>query len=515
MKAVSLIPIFSLLFSLSLIAQPNTDVFLLDVAVTDSTFTVANFQNISNGSGYDNQPHFLDNNKVLYAGSEDGQTEIQMYYISEKTKHRVNAKTAGGEYSPMPYPNKNKITAVRLDTTGLQRLYAYDYTNPGFGDYEMLLSELEIAYYAFYDENFLVASILSGGQLDLIIADIKKDQATLYAENSGRSIHKVPNSDSVSYTIVNEEKNHDVYLVDVNNAEETYFVCQLPTGIQDHAWLDASTLVIGSGSKLYTYSLFDPARWVEVADFSANNIENITRIAVSPDKKHIAFAAEKKQPSPASIVDVHIKPFNEANLDLFANAFAENVLVSRFPSDTISVGRDQLKSSYANFYKNNESWHVEVKNRIVLNNYVIDEEVATVNGRSNRQVTVYETKNGLIQTMTFIGNKKADDPLPPVLAQMEAYNNRDIDAFMQAYGDTIKTYNFPNKLRTAGHDTMKVGFTKFFENTPDLHYTVPNRMVIGNIVIDEELITANGTQFSAIAIYEICDGKICAVTFLQ
>ena len=283
---------FFILLSTIVVAQPNTDVFLLDLETTDTTFTVSNLKNVSNNAGYDNQPSFLDENRLLYAGSENGQTEIQLYYISEETQHRINTTTPGGEYSPMPYPKKDKITAVRLDTTGLQRLYAYDYTNPGFGDYEMLLSELEIAYYAFYNENYLVASVLSGGQLDLVIADIQKDQATLYAENSGRSIHKVPESDSVSYTIVNEEKNLDIYLVDVLDPEETYFVCQLPTGIQDHTWIDATTLLLGSGSKLYTYSLFGPAQWVEVADLSNLGVKNISRISVSPDRKHIAFAAE-------------------------------------------------------------------------------------------------------------------------------------------------------------------------------------------------------------------------------
>lgn len=292
MKLINLFSLFSVLFSTLALAQPNTDVYVMDLAKTDSTFTVTNFQNISNSDGYDNQPSFLDNNKVLYAGSEDGQTEIQLYYISEKNKHRINATTAGGEYSPKLMPDGKHVAAVRLDTTGLQRLYKYDFKNPNYGAYEMLLSELEIAYYAFYDENWVVASVLSGNQLDLVIANIKKDEAGLYAENAGRSIHKVPNTTTVSYTVVNEEKNHDVFIVDVNKAEDTFFVCQLPVGIQDHTWIDATKLLLGSGSKLYVYDLFGPGEWKEVADLSVNNIKNITRITVSPDGKRIALAAE-------------------------------------------------------------------------------------------------------------------------------------------------------------------------------------------------------------------------------
>ena len=117
-------------------------------------------------------------------------------------------------------------------------------------------------------------------RLDLVIANIPQDDAGLYVENVGRSIHAVPNSKNVSYTVINEEKNHDVYILDVEKAEDTYFVCQLPTGIQDHAWIDGTTLLLGSGSKLYSYDMFGPGEWEEVADLSAENIYNITRISV-------------------------------------------------------------------------------------------------------------------------------------------------------------------------------------------------------------------------------------------
>ena len=98
---------------------------------------------------------------------------------------------------------------------------------------------------------------------------------------------------------------------------------------------------------------------------------------------------------------------------------------------------------------------------------------------------------------------------------MEAYNKRDINAFMNAYAEDIKIYNYPDKLIIQDKETMRRNYAQFFEGTPDLNYTVPKRLILGNIVIDEELITANGNQFSAVAIYEVTDGKISTVTFLR
>jgi hypothetical protein len=515
MKFRSFCSCYVLLCTLVATAQPNTDVYLMELAKTDSTFSVFNVKNISNHSGYDNQPSFMNKDTLLYAGSENGQTDIHAYTISASKKEQLHRPTTGGEYSPKRIPNSKHIAAVRLDTTGLQRLYKYEIEKTNEVNSQLLLSNIEVAYYAFYNENWVVASVLAGNQLDLVIANIQKDEADLYVENVGRSIHKVPNTNTVSYTIVNEEKNLDVFVLDVLNAEDTYFVCQLPIGIQDHTWIDATTLLLGSGAKLYLYDLFNPGEWQEVADLSKENIANITRIAVSPDGKHIALAAEQKFPSPAEIVDAHIAPFNNGQLEKFSNAFAKDIVVSHFPDKTMYVGKEKLKQNYARFFKNTKNWNVAVNSRIVVGNQVIDEEIVTINGKQNRQVTIYETKDGLIQSMTFIANKKSENPLPPISEQMIAYNNRDINAFMNAYSDTIKTYNYPAKLGHTGKASMKKSYAQFFETTPDLNYTVPQRIIIGNIVIDEEHITANGDQVRAVAIYEVLDGKISKVTFLS
>ncbi|MDX1463904.1 MAG: hypothetical protein R3359_12675, partial [Marinirhabdus sp.] len=189
-------------------------------------------------------------------------------------------------------PNTEHVAAVRLDTTGLQRLYTYASNNGTLAKPQLLLEDVEVAYFAFNDEQQLMASVLAGGQLDLVLADLQAKEVVPYLENAGRSIHNVPGSESMSYTVVNEDKNHEVYLLDLRKPEETYFACQLPIGIQDHTWLNRDTLLIGSRSKLYTYNLFEKGDWTEVADLSSYGITNITRITVSPDGKKLAFAAE-------------------------------------------------------------------------------------------------------------------------------------------------------------------------------------------------------------------------------
>ncbi|MCF6306870.1 MAG: hypothetical protein L3J09_02830 [Flavobacteriaceae bacterium] len=274
------------------ITQPNTEIYLLDIAVSETEFTISNFKNISNNEGYDSQPSFADNNTLLYARTHQGQTDIARYVISENNYYWINHSTSGGEYSPQNFPKNKNVTAVRLDTTGLQRLYKYDFKTM---ESTLLIEELQVAYYSFFDEKTILSSVLSGNNLDLVISNVSKKINDTLVKNVGRSIHKVPNTkETMSYTSVNEDGNMDIYQLDIKTLE-SFFVAELPIGIQDHIWLDDSNLLIGSRDKLFMLDLFGNGDWKQVADFSEYKIKEITRLAISPDGKKLAIVAETEK----------------------------------------------------------------------------------------------------------------------------------------------------------------------------------------------------------------------------
>jgi WD40 repeat protein len=283
----------SLLFltCINLIAQTNPEVYLCDIKSEYGGLITYNFQNISNDEGYDNQPSFASNNQVLFAGNKGGQTDIALYDISKKTKTWFHKTTKGGEYSPILIPgSKGKVSAVRLDPDGLQRLYVYDTISK---ENIELIEGLQVAYYDFYNAETIVASVLSDDKLDLVFSNFKAKKTDTFMRNVGRSIHRVPNSKTMSYASVNEDKNQEVYLLDMKT-KESFFVCQLPIGIQDYTWLNDSQILIGSGSKLYIYDTFLNSDWKEVANLSAYNIKDITRLAVSPDGAILSLVAVPK-----------------------------------------------------------------------------------------------------------------------------------------------------------------------------------------------------------------------------
>ena len=114
-----------------------------------------------------------------------------------------------------------------------------------------------------------------------------------------------------------------------------------------------------------------------------------------------------------------------------------------------------------------------------------------------------------------IENLIEESPEQLVQRQVNAYNSRDIDAFMDTYADDIKIYNFPEELSLEGKEKMREQFKGMFERVPNLYCEIKNRIVLGNKVIDREYVRF-GEQFtSVIAVYEIENGKIAKVTFIR
>ena len=94
--------------------------------------------------------------------------------------------------------------------------------------------------------------------------------------------------------------------------------------------------------------------------------------------------------------------------------------------------------------------------------------------------------------------------------EVEAYNNRDLEAFVATYTPDAKIYIFPDSLIMSGHNDIRKRYKIRFDNTPNLHCEITNRIVHGNFVIDHEKITGiqEGTATTAVLIYEVKDGLI-------
>ena len=114
------------------------------------------------------------------------------------------------------------------------------------------------------------------------------------------------------------------------------------------------------------------------------------------------------------------------------------------------------------------------------------------------------------------------DILPPspetvVQRQVEAYNARDIDAFLSLYAVDMVIRRLPSgEVIAEGRDAIRARWGKRFADNPELHCTITQRIVHGDWVVDHELVTGveSRPRIRAVATYEVRDGLIQNVWFL-
>ena len=106
------------------------------------------------------------------------------------------------------------------------------------------------------------------------------------------------------------------------------------------------------------------------------------------------------------------------------------------------------------------------------------------------------------------------DIVRPVQEQLDAYNAKDIERFMRCWADDCQYYAFPSQVLAEGAEQIRQRHVERFRE-PHLHGRLIHRMSVGNLVIDQEVVTRDFPEgeVDVIAIYEIEAGKIAKAWF--
>ena len=108
--------------------------------------------------------------------------------------------------------------------------------------------------------------------------------------------------------------------------------------------------------------------------------------------------------------------------------------------------------------------------------------------------------------------------LKPVISQLEAYNNQDIEKFIVNFSKNCVVEDGEGNILMVGRDAMHASYKKMFEASPDLHCHLASRVVVGNYVLDEERVTGrmgNPEEGHVVAVYRVENGEIVHVRFLR
>jgi hypothetical protein len=114
-------------------------------------------------------------------------------------------------------------------------------------------------------------------------------------------------------------------------------------------------------------------------------------------------------------------------------------------------------------------------------------------------------------------SQKQPSPAEQVVQrQFDAYNRRDLDAFVAAHASGVRVYRYPDSLVIDGRDALRERAGKLFANAPKLHATVDDRMTQDDLVIWKETVNGmpSGKTSTAVSIWEVHDGLITRILFI-
>lgn len=104
----------------------------------------------------------------------------------------------------------------------------------------------------------------------------------------------------------------------------------------------------------------------------------------------------------------------------------------------------------------------------------------------------------------------------PVERQVQAFNARDLEAFLEPYAADTRVEDGSGEEIMSGLEEMRQFYGDLFANSPDLHCDVLHRISLGSWVIDEEKVEgahAEGfpEQIYAAVAYRVGNGQITFV----
>ncbi len=271
-----------------LIAQPETEVYLLSLKLTQDTIILGQPRNISSNHGYDNQPSFDGKDTLLFASTRKGQTDIRRYVIPTGDGSWLCNTPAGSEYSPLRIPGRHAVSAIRLDSDGKQLLYAYDLDS---GESTALFEDHKVGYHLWNGPSMLFASVLTDDRMDLVVATPDKGSLRLLERNVGRSLHKIPGTDLISYISKTNAQTFVLMSLDPGTGTSTKII-DMPAGSEDVCWAENGYVLAASG-KAILYTLPGSGRsWTQLQELGDPDIGNITRLAVNKEGTWLALVAD-------------------------------------------------------------------------------------------------------------------------------------------------------------------------------------------------------------------------------
>jgi hypothetical protein len=110
------------------------------------------------------------------------------------------------------------------------------------------------------------------------------------------------------------------------------------------------------------------------------------------------------------------------------------------------------------------------------------------------------------------------EPREVVQAAIDAYHDHDLDRCLSFYAADVAVKGADGTILMNGAEAVRARYAKSMADHPNLHYDIPNRIALGEDVVDEERVTGRASGgpdvIRAVLIYRFAGDRIKEITML-
>lgn len=281
--------LYIVLFILSINAMaqvPETDIWLFKVEKKEQQYIYKEGLNITNRTGYDNQPCFTpDGKKIMFTSiRDDQQADIYQYEISTKKTSQF-IKTPESEYSPTITPDQKHLSCVVVLKDSSQVIQQFDLLSPSQAS--LVSSTDSVGYHTWLNQDSLLYYKLTEPH-SLRVLNLKTGKDVWLCDNPSRAFKIISGKQQFIYAVKDTVgmtfRKYDIAL------KESRVLAYYLSLNEDFIWHPELGLIKSEGSSLLKYNT-NTHQWENLFNFESVGIKKISRFVFDPKTKYLAVVS--------------------------------------------------------------------------------------------------------------------------------------------------------------------------------------------------------------------------------
>jgi ketosteroid isomerase-like protein len=315
-----------LLSAATLSAQINdSEVWVGSLDMSGGRFAVSNLVNISKHPGYDNQPAFFPDGRLVFTSQ---------IAILDETGHAVRAVIHDfGSGASTPVPGALGFSPTPAADGSLMMLRdGHVVLHEASGRETALTETKDAGYFARFDDRTWVL-YMNDKQRRIVVYDATTKAIETMAIGAATAPIRIPGKRAVTFVAAEPfptpegdaaksapPRTLHLRQLDVDSRGITTLAAVPLATSGNHVWTGRGTLLMASGHTVYEWNPAHPEEWRKAAEIDNPELQGLTRIALSPRGDRIALVST---PCDETIIRDSRAASNEALAAHNASAYAQ------------------------------------------------------------------------------------------------------------------------------------------------------------------------------------------------